>query len=420
MPPVIRMESVHFRYPGREVFRGLTLALEEGEVLGLIGPNSSGKTTLLRLMDGLLPPHRGTVFLEEKNLRGFPRLEVAKRVAVVPQEMEVPFSFTVGEIVLMGRAPYLGRFGWEKRKDLDVAREGMALTDVADLENRPFFELSQGEKQRVLIARALAQEPRVILLDEPTSHLDINHQVEINELIRRLNIEKNLTVMNISHDLNLAAEYSHRIVLLHRGFIHSMGTPSAVITEENIRRVYETKVVVDKNPVSGAPRVIPVGKIKMERAGKPQTVHLICGEGSGVESARRLLLRGFRVTLGVLNIGDTDQKIGKSLGLAMALENPFSPISEAAYRQNMKLIEEASLIVVERFLVGKGNLLNLKAAVEALRLGKRVVVLENDLDYDFTDGEAGKYYQRLREGGAVFTPDHSPILEEVEKAVGAG
>jgi iron complex transport system ATP-binding protein len=199
-----------------------------------------------------------------------------------------------------------------------------------------------------------------------------------------------------------------------------MGTPSAVITEENIRRVYEIKVVVDKNPVSGAPRVIPVGKIKMEKAGNPQTVHLICGEGSGVDSARRLLLRGFRVTLGVLNIGDTDQKIGKSLGLAMALENPFSPISEEAYRQNMKLIAEASLIVVERFLVGKGNLLNLKAAVEALRLGKRVVVLENDLDYDFTDGEAGKYYQRLREGGAVFTPDHSPILEEVEKAIGAG
>jgi len=159
----------------------------------------------------------------------------------------------------MGRAPYLTRFGWEKRKDLEVAREAMALTGVAAWRT----ELSgaePGEKQRVLIARALAQEPRVMLLDEPTSHLDINHQVEINELIRRLNLRKGLTVLHISHDLNLAAEYCHRIVLLHQGSVFSAGVPSEVITEENIRRVYETKVLVEKNPLSGAPRITLLGK----------------------------------------------------------------------------------------------------------------------------------------------------------------
>jgi len=409
------MESVDFRYPERPIFSGLSLSLEGGEILGLIGPNSSGKTTLLKLMDGLLRPQRGAISLEEKSLNRIPRPQVARTIAVVPQAMEVPFSFTVGEIVLMGRAPYLSRFGWEKQKDLEVAREAMALTGVAGLENRTFWELSQGEKQRVLIARALAQEPRVMLLDEPTSHLDINHQVEINELIRRLNLRKGLTVLHISHDLNLAAEYCHRIVLLHQGSVFSAGVPSEVITEENIRRVYETKVLVEKNPLSGAPRITLLGKGKIEKTGPQRTVHIICGEGSGVDSARRLLLRGYRVSLGVLNTGDTDQKIGKTLGLPMALEGPFSSISERGMEENRKLIEKSDLVLLERFHIGPGNLANLRAALEALEKGNKVIVLENNLEYDFTGGEARAYYHRLKEKGAVFIPDHSMLLEEAEK-----
>ena len=260
---VVRMESVAFAYPGREIFLDLNLSIEDGEILGLIGPNSSGKTTLLKLMDGLLQPQGGKVFLEEKDLGLLSRAEVARRVAVVPQEAEVPFAFTAGEIVLMGRSPYLGRFGWEKKTDLEIAHESMALTDVTGLENRPFAELSGGEKQRVLLAKALTQQPKVLLLDEPASHLDLKHQVELHELIRSLNREKKLTVLNISHDLNMAAEYSHRMVLLQRGSVYAVGTPSEVVTEENIRRVYEIRVMVERNPLSGAPRVTPLGGNRM-------------------------------------------------------------------------------------------------------------------------------------------------------------
>jgi iron complex transport system ATP-binding protein len=419
MPSIIELQGVDFQYPGRKIFSGLNLSLEEGEILGLIGPNSSGKTTLLKLADGLLQPRRGRVLLDGEDLNRLSRSRVARYVAVVPQAMEVPFSFRGAEIVLMGRAPYLGRFGWEKQRDLEVAREAMVLTDVADLGDRPFWELSQGEKQRILIARALAQEPKVILLDEPTSHLDINHQVEIHELIRRLNSERNLTVLHISHDLNLAAEYCHRMILLHRGSVFSTGTPSSVITEENIRRVYEARVLVEKNPLSGAPRITPLGRSPGQNAGPQKAIHIICGEGSGVDSARRLLLRGYRISMGVLNIGDTDQQVGKTLGIPMALEEPFSPISGRALEENRKLMARADLVVVERFHIGGGNLANLQAGLDAMEMGKYVIVLENNLEFDFSGGKAKEAYRRLRERGAVFIPDHSRLWEAIEKA-GAG
>lgn len=415
MSSTISLEGVWFRYPERQIFADLNFSLEKGEILGLIGPNSSGKTTLLKIMAGLLPPQKGRVLLNGQDLRSFSRAQVARHIAVVPQEVDMPFSFTVAEIVLMGRAPYLKRLGWEKAHDLKVAQEAIALTDVAGLENRFFWELSQGEKQRVLIARALAQEAQVLLLDEPTSHLDLNHQIEINELMQRLNSEKKLTVLHISHDLNLAAEFSHRLVLLHQGAVYAKGRPEEVLTEENIRRVYEMEVVIEKNPFSGAPRVLAIGSSLQSIQPEKRTIHLICGEGSGANSVRRLLLRGYRVSLGVINIGDTDQKIGQILNLPMALEEPFSAISARAFQENQRLVSQADLVVVERFHIGPGNLANLQLALEALRKKKPVIVLENKLNFDFTGGEAQKYYGRLQEEGAIFIPDHSRLLEEIEK-----
>jgi len=414
MPSIIELASVDFGYPGRKIFSQLNFALEKGEILGLIGPNSSGKTTLLKLMDGLLVPDRGRVLLLGEDIKRLSRSSIARKIAVVPSGVEVPFAFTAGEIVLMGRGIFLGRFGWEKKRDWEVVREGMALTNVLELENRPFWELSQGEKQRVLLARALAQEPEVILLDEPTSHLDLNHQIEIHERIRHLNALRNLTVLNISHDLNLAAEYCHRILMLSQGEIFCSGPPAQVITEDHIRSVYGIEVMVQPNPISGAPRVTPMSRAGLVRSQASQTVHVICGGGSGSDLIRRLLSRKIRVSLGVLNVGDSDYLIGKTLGLAMAAEAPFSPISEKAFAENKALMARADLIILERLYVGRGNLGNLKAAVEAVQEGRRVLVLESDPSQDYTGGEAREYYQRLRDGGATFCIDHSQILKEVE------
>jgi iron complex transport system ATP-binding protein len=223
-------------------------------------------------------------------------------------------------------------------------------------------------------------------------------------------------VLLISHDLNLAAEYCHRLVLLQRGAIYAVGSPSEVLTEENIRRVYEISVLVEKNPLSGAPRVTPFIPPQAVGAGPRKRIHLICGGGSGADLARRFLLRGYEVSLGVLNIGDTDEKVGRTLGISMVLTEPFSPISEKAYQENRQLMEKADWIVIGRFPVGPGNLANLQATCQALEAGKKVLVLENDPENDFTGGQARGYYQQLRDRGAVFLADHSRLWEEVEKS----
>ncbi|MBI4495589.1 MAG: ABC transporter ATP-binding protein [Deltaproteobacteria bacterium] len=259
MPPILSLESVSFRYGGREVFRDLNLHLEEGEILGLVGPNGSGKTTLGKLAGGLLRPQAGRVLLRDRDTARIPRDRLARLIGMVPQITEAPFPFSVEEVVLMGRGPFLGRFGWEGPRDLEVARRAMDLTRVVGLKDRSFSELSGGERQRVLLARALTQEPEILLLDEPTSQLDIRHQAEVLDLIRRLNGERGLTVLHICHDLNMAAERCHRLAILREGAVLCTGPPAAVVTEGNILRVYGAAVAVERNPITGALRVTPGG-----------------------------------------------------------------------------------------------------------------------------------------------------------------
>jgi len=252
---MIEAHQISFRYRDDWVVRELSFRIEKGEFLGVIGPNGSGKTTLLKILYRLLSPQHGEIFFERTPLKRLHRGEIAKKIAVVPQETHVVFPFRVIEIVLMGRSPYLGHQLFESEKDLAAAKKAMEWTEILPLAERPIDELSGGERKRVFIARALAQEPEVILLDEPTSNLDIHHQVAFLDLILSLNRERGLTIVMASHDMNIASEYCDRLLLLKEGKIYRMGIPEDVITRENIEKVYGCNVWVDRNPISRKPRI---------------------------------------------------------------------------------------------------------------------------------------------------------------------
>jgi iron complex transport system ATP-binding protein len=231
----------------------------KGEFFGILGPNGSGKSTLLNLIDGIRLPCEGEIRLKGIAPGKMQRRDVARLVAVVPQEASWVFPLTVEEVVLMGRTPHIGRLAFESERDLAVARSAMEATDILPFAARLMETLSGGERQRVLIARALAQEPEVILLDEPTSSLDIAHQIRTLDLIRSLSRSAGLTVVSVTHDVNLAALYCDRIALLEEGRLRSLGCPWEVITESHIKEVYRVNVVVDHHPLTGLPRVSLLG-----------------------------------------------------------------------------------------------------------------------------------------------------------------
>ena len=242
--PVFSLSDVHFAYDGNEALRGVSLEIAAGESVSLIGPNGSGKTTLLRLMSGVLKPTQGEVWIMGMPAGRLGRREIAQRIAVVPQETGIIFPFTVEEVVLMGRFPHLGAYGFESAHDMAAAHEAMRVTETLSFAKRPIQELSGGERQRVIIARALSQEPAVLLLDEPTAFLDMKHQVEITTLVNQLRVEKNLTVVASSHDLNLATAFADRLVLLKEGRLFKEGPAHEVIDEGILCQAYETAVRV--------------------------------------------------------------------------------------------------------------------------------------------------------------------------------
>ncbi len=253
---MLKVENVTLAYGKNIVLEGINFAAQEGEMLGLIGPNGSGKTTLLKAISRLLSPRSGEIRLNGKNIAKIPRKELAKLLAVVPQNPSLPETLTAFELVLMGRNPHLGFLRYESRKDMEIAYKAMELTQTDFLASRRVGELSGGEKQRLIIARALTQEPKSLLLDEPTAHLDINHQVEILNLVKSLCTCKGLTVIAALHDLNLAAQYCDRLFLLGNCRIYAEGTPEEVITPQNIKEVYGAEVLVYPHPVNKLPTTL--------------------------------------------------------------------------------------------------------------------------------------------------------------------
>jgi iron complex transport system ATP-binding protein len=252
---VLKVVDVSFSYGRMPALVQVNLEIHDGEFVGIIGPNGSGKSTLLKIMSKILRPARGKVYVGGADLAELNYRELARRMAVASAELHFEFPFSVLDIALMGRTPHLGRFQRERAEDVRIARQALARTSASYLEGRYIHELSSGERQRVILAQALAQEPKILLLDEPTAHLDINHELEIFDLLRELNCKQQLTIVTVLHDLNLAAEYCQRLVLLKEGTIYKAGAPGEVITAEAIAGAYGADVLVAKNPATGAPHV---------------------------------------------------------------------------------------------------------------------------------------------------------------------
>ena len=261
MTALVEFSGVGFTYAQPERTRGggftladVSFAIAAGEIFGVIGPNSAGKTTLLRLLTRVVTPERGEVRLEGRPLARLAHAELARRVAVVPQDAPRPFPFSVEQLVLMGRYPHgPGRF-FESDEDRALARAAMAATGVLELAALPLEQLSGGERQRAMLARALAQQPTLLVLDEPTAHLDLRYQAETAALLRRLNRERDMTILLVSHDLNLAAELCDRPLLLRAGEVARVGTPVEVLEQGLLESVFECRVTVDKS-ASGRPVV---------------------------------------------------------------------------------------------------------------------------------------------------------------------
>lgn len=254
---LMEVEQLSFAYGTEQILNQISISVKPGEFLVILGPNGSGKTTLLRCMSGTLKPSSGEVRLKGRAILTMKRQDIAKTVSVLPQQDTNEFGFTVEELVTMGRLPHLGRFEKESLKDRQKVMWSMEVTNTIHLKSRLVTSLSGGEMQRVGLAKALAQEPEVLFLDEPTSHLDINYQVEMLDVVKRLNSEKGITVVAVMHDTNLAAAYCDSMVLLSEGTVFASGPTSKVFTAQNINALYGLDVVMMKHPLSGKNLIFP-------------------------------------------------------------------------------------------------------------------------------------------------------------------
>lgn len=421
--PELALDAVSFAYAANPVVRDVTLTLAAGEMVSLIGPNGGGKSTLLRLAAGVLRPRAGCVRLSGQAVTGLRRGEIARRIAVVPQDFSVQFAYTVREVVALGRIPHRTRLGIASASDRAAVEHALRLTGMEVFGERIFNEMSGGERQRALLALALAQESGVVLLDEPTAHLDIKHQIEVLELLRQLNVERGLTVLAVLHDLNLAARYFPRLVLFNRHVVAD-GPPAQVLDAGLLARVYETPVQVGILRGEEHLSVLPPGyrpAVALSDNVEPAhgLVHVLAGGGSGELLMRTLADADIPFSAGPLNIGDSDYALARRLAVVCYAEPPYAPVSPQGLAAARERMASAQAVIVCPAPLGPGNISLLAAALQALQAGTDVILLElgevsgdgTSLDMetirerDFS-GRGAELYGALLAGGArlAFSP----------------
>ncbi|MHB9145527.1 MAG: heme ABC transporter ATP-binding protein [Symbiobacteriia bacterium] len=410
---VLSARDLHVGYrPGQPVLQGVSLSFPPGSFCGIVGPNGSGKSTLLKALTGVLPPLQGEVTSGDQPLSRLGPAAVARRLAVVAQDQPADFDFSVLDVVLMGRFAHLGRLQWEGPQDEALAREALALVHAGHLADRDHRALSGGERQRVALARALCQQPEVLLLDEPTSHLDLGHQGEVFNLLESLS-ERGLTVITVLHDLNLAARYCKRLIVMKAGRVVADGPTGKVLTADLVREVYGSEAVVTPHPLDGGPQVIPLFRRPLPAGGPTgPRVHVVGGGGAAAALLEGLTRAGARVSLGPVNRGDTDWSVARLNRLPLVELPPFTPVTDGAAREHRLQLAEADLIVVAGLYIGPGNLDSLRAVREAQAAGRPVLLVEPTpvKTRDVTGGIASRLREELVAGGAPTVSDEGAAI----------
>jgi cobalamin transport system ATP-binding protein len=428
-PAALSFERLSFAYREQPVVREVTTSIVRGEMVGLLGPNGAGKSTLLKLAAGALHPSSGSIHLLGRDIARLSQREVARQVAFVPQDFSVQFAFTVRQIVALGRTPYLGVLGVERGEDRLAVEDALSETALIDLADRVFNELSGGERQRVLVALALAQRSPIVLLDEPTAHLDIKHQIEVLELLRRLNRTHGLTVLAALHDLNLAARYFPRLILF-RNVVVAEGAPTQVLDATLLSEVYETPVQVGILRGEEHLSVLPPGASDNTSAGERRAnqgarVHVLAGGGTGELLMRALADAAIPFTAGPLNIGDSDYVLAQRLAQECIVELPYTPVSAKGVACARELMDNAEATIVCPAPIGVGNLALFDLALEAARTGRYMIMLEpsgsmpntssllKSVDERDFSGRGVNLYQQLLESGGFVATSPAQVLERI-------
>ncbi len=336
---MITLEDVSVSFGDLSVLDRVSLSVETGEFVGLVGPNGAGKTTLLRSMNGVLPVDSGTVTVDGKQVGACTARELSRTVATVPQNTHVGFSFTAEQIVEMGRTPHQSRLDWSD--DLGPVEEAMGQTETLDLRDRTVDSLSGGERQRVLLARALAQDPAVLLLDEPTASLDINHQVQMLELVTRV-VGTDRAAIAAIHDLDLAARFCDRLVLLADGKIRAQGSPEAVLSSMELDEAFGIETASSENPVTGTPTVSALH----DRPSRPERIHVVGGGPGATVAIRTLWQAGYNVSIGLVPAGDVSASLAAQLDIHSVTAPAFRQPNKALRDEARSLAENADIVVV--------------------------------------------------------------------------
>ena len=345
----LRTENLEAGYDGKAWIREISIHASRGEIVTLIGPNGAGKSTILKSIAGQLKPVGGVVSLDGRMMEQWPETELARRMAVMMTERMQPELMTCFDVAAMGRYPHTGRFGILSETDRAIVREALAMVHAEELEDREFSRISDGQKQRILLARAICQQPQIILLDEPTSFLDIRHKMELLTILKTLVRKKQVAVLMSMHELDLAQKVSDYIVCVGENKIWKCGMPEEIFTAVNMEALFGIRAEsyqaeygsVELTPVSGVPEVFVIG-----------------GNGSGIPVYRKLQRQGIPFAAGVLHENDLDYPVAKALAVQVISERPYEPIGEAAYEEALRVMEKCRTVICSVQEFGSGNLKN--------------------------------------------------------------